>query len=77
MINPEDEALACAILAMAKSLNLKVLAEGVEDFFVGTLLYRSTYMQSKQLCCYHIPFIIIIVGKIAGIPYIGKWVTSD
>ena len=38
--NSEDEALACAILSIAKSLGLKVVAEGVEDLAQCELLIK-------------------------------------
>lgn len=40
LVNPEDEALACAILSIAKSLKLKVVAEGVEKQAQKELLSR-------------------------------------
>ena len=54
-INPEDKSLTCAILSIAKSLGLRVVAEGVEqqeqcDFLVehGCYLIQG-YMFSKPL----------------------------
>ncbi len=54
--NPEDEALVCAILAMASSLNLAVVAEGVETQDQANFLkqkgcqYLQGYYFSKPLC---------------------------
>jgi len=55
MINSEDEALTCAILSIAESLGLKVVAEGVEDIAQWELLSKHKcqfvqgYLFSKPL----------------------------
>jgi diguanylate cyclase (GGDEF)-like protein/PAS domain S-box-containing protein len=54
-INSEDEALTCAILSIAQSLNLKVVAEGVEEKAQCDLLAKHNcqfvqgYLFSKPL----------------------------
>ena len=55
LVNSEDEALTCAILSIAESLGLKVVAEGVENIAQYELLSKHKcqfvqgYLFSKPL----------------------------